>query len=830
MPLPGAPRPVRVPGWLPAVAALLVLAPAAPASGAGWGPLDAHGRPVLDARVRYLLAHPQAAGGTLPLTIRFAAPPDAAALAAAAQAGARFHAHEPAAGAAPSRAARAFGVARVDGRTVLGARTVFPVDAAPADVAALAALPGVARIETSWSPQPPQLPLYRTRALIGAEAVWALHDPQGGPVLGTGVTIGDLDSGTDVFHPDFWRDDGPAHAWFDLDASGTLTDGDAADLNDDGHVDAGETVRWLDAPGTAPGQAGTMNPTIDHVYVDANANGVRDWGPGLFTEAQPTYGELVLRPRDLDLSGTITPGEPLVELKTCKVRAVYQTDGVVRRAGTDLILGEGDVYGHGTNVTSILLGGEPGRRFAGIAPGASLVMADLAYGADPPFVSPMDVRLAWCVAEGADLTIVEDGEWIWLFLDGSSNVEQLIDQYAAAGVTQVMAAGNLATGNMHWQGALGTATGDSAVAVLHVDGAANVTRGWGQLYWVPRAGDGVAIDLVAPTGERFAIGGAGTTTSLAQFDVWHATDVSPRGTVRVDYELALAAGAALPNLSGDWRFVARRTGAPVATPLVLNAMSWDELSGWTGYSTWTVPALPGTVTWPSTADSAIVVAAYDPATGNLNSFSGRGPRVDGTPILDVTAPGSTTWTGRRRQNSGNVPGGYGSFGGTSAALPHVAGSVALLRQWLPNASQGEIRAMLRAGATVDAQTGAVPNGDWGWGKVNVYQALLLGTADVGPVAERAGLAPALGAAAPNPFGAATRLAYTLPAAGEVSVEIFDLAGRTVARLARGREEAGTHALTWNGRAANGARAPAGVYLVQVRLDGHAASRKVVRVE
>ena len=811
-----------------AALALLLTALAQPVLAAELGPLNARGLPVLDARVRYLLAHrndPAFAGiAQLPLSVRFAAPPDAAALAALERAGAALHRADRVAGARP---VHALGAVDAGGRRVLGGRTVFPASVAWSEVTTLAALPGVERVETSWSPQPHQAPLYQTRALIGAEQTWNLRDAQDRAVLGTGVLIADLDSGVDVFHPDYWRDDGASYVWIDVDLNGTLTDGDAVDLNGNHVADANETLRWLDAPGSAPGQAGTENPAIDHVYLDANHNNVRDFGLS-FGEAAPTYGEPVYRPRDLDGNGTITLGEPLVALGTSKIEAIYQRDAVVRRRGVDLIQSEPDIYSHGTNVASILLGGEPGRRFAGIAPGASLVMANLGYGADPPFVSPFDVRMAWAAAEGADVMLYEDGEWIWLFLDGSSNVEELVNQYAEAGILQLGAAGNLATGDMHWQGPLGPAVGDSAIATLNVTPGVGVTHGWGQLYWVPREGETVAVEMQAPTGERFPIGGAGSTTHTTQFDVWGAEDESSHGTTRVDFGLALSPAATLLEIGGTWHVIARRTGAPASTPLTLNAMSWDELSGWSGYSTWTQPSVAGTVTWPATADSMIVVAAFEPTGGALNGFSGRGPRVDGRNAIDVTAPGSTTWTGRRYQSSGGVAGGYGAFGGTSAALPHAAGSCALLRQWLPDATHGEIRALLRASAGVDAATGAIPNADWGYGKLNVFRAAQAGVVGVTPATVTRGALALAGG--PNPFRAAIELRYRLECASDVTAVVYDLAGRVVRRLGRGREPMGAHAVRWDGRDSAGAPVRSGVYLVRVGAGGVWAARRVVRIE
>lgn len=90
-------------------------------------------------------------------------------------------------------------------------------------------------------------------------------------------------------------------------------------------------------------------------------------------------------------------------------------------------------------------------------------------------------------------------------------------------------------------------------------------------------------------------------------------------------------------------------------------------------------------------------------------------------------------------------------------------------------------------------------------------------------------APTLAPAAPNPFTTATRLAFTLPRDGEVDLRIFDVAGREVAALRRGRMPAGTHVAGWDGRDADGRTAPAGVFLVRCALDGTVATGRVVRL-
>jgi hypothetical protein len=94
---------------------------------------------------------------------------------------------------------------------------------------------------------------------------------------------------------------------------------------------------------------------------------------------------------------------------------------------------------------------------------------------------------------------------------------------------------------------------------------------------------------------------------------------------------------------------------------------------------------------------------------------------------------------------------------------------------------------------------------------------------------RAASAPALLSAAPNPFSAVTRIAFTLPRAGRVDLRVFDVGGREVAALASGALPAGGHAFTWDGRAGSGAVAPSGMYFIRLALDDRAVTGRVVRI-
>jgi hypothetical protein len=81
---------------------------------------------------------------------------------------------------------------------------------------------------------------------------------------------------------------------------------------------------------------------------------------------------------------------------------------------------------------------------------------------------------------------------------------------------------------------------------------------------------------------------------------------------------------------------------------------------------------------------------------------------------------------------------------------------------------------------------------------------------------------------PNPSRSQAVMQYVLPRAGVIRLSIHDLLGRRVALLADRLEEAGAHAVTWEGRDARGTAVPAGIYWARLESGGEAVSRKIVR--
>ena len=69
----------------------------------------------------------------------------------------------------------------------------------------------------------------------------------------------------------------------------------------------------------------------------------------------------------------------------------------------------------------------------------------------------------------------------------------------------------------------------------------------------------------------------------------------------------------------------------------------------------------------------------------------------------------------------------------------------------------------------------------------------------------------------------------VPAAMQVKVQVFDVAGRLVRDLLHGGVQAGTYGVTWDTRDASGSRASPGIYLVRARWGSLQATRIIVVV-
>ena len=85
------------------------------------------------------------------------------------------------------------------------------------------------------------------------------------------------------------------------------------------------------------------------------------------------------------------------------------------------------------------------------------------------------------------------------------------------------------------------------------------------------------------------------------------------------------------------------------------------------------------------------------------------------------------------------------------------------------------------------------------------------------------------AAYPNPFNPRTALSFSLSDAGHVTLAIYDLKGARVDVLADRVFPAGDHVVAWDGRGADGAALPSGVYLARAITGREVQTRRMTLV-
>jgi subtilisin family serine protease len=670
------------------------------------------------ARYRHALGEKEPRAETAaPILIRFAAKPSAVLLAKLERTGVRF-----------SRG-------KHQRRRSLG--LFYPARASRAGIEMLKKSPLVARVDLDGH-LGMRRPLTMSGNVTRAIASWTAR-PRG--ATGKGVLIGSLDSGIDVYHPGFFRPDGALYRWIDNNKNGVFDPGsDSVDLNGDGQASAGELLRhwdtryydvYMQSVILGSGKLG-FDAGRDFLYVDANGNGQRDQGPSPpYGDAAPTFGELVLVADDVNGNGKLDPEEKLRALGTSKVNAA-KIEGKVYQRGSNLSSAPNLQGGrHGTATSGIMVAGPRGyHEQVGLAPDADLVLVE--HGK-----TELADEIVWLVRDmSVDLVLHEYSVWSGYHLDGSSNVEQLIDQAHQQGVPQIVPAGNL-NGAPDKHAAFSLAPSAQKNLGINVPAPAAgyssntpvvMTFIWRNPSQTP------TISLAGPAGASVTLednNTGGKSWGNGELTWYSYRDDSSRGTAMV--LVYLMPGSQSSVTKGVWTATIQNNSAQ---KLDMYTYVSDQASHWgagVGFRSDTTSAM--TTCWPSTADSAISVAAftghegppYDSKrepVGALRAYSGRGPRVDGVPTIDIAAPDNPITTINRLDQRGQPWIGwasYGVFGGTSGAGPHVAAAVAMLLEVEPGLTADQVKTRLKSRAMVDAQV--TPGDGWGAGKLRIDRLL-----------------------------------------------------------------------------------------------------------
>jgi subtilisin family serine protease len=592
-------------------------------------------------------------------------------------------------------------------------------------VAALDQIAGIEAVTLDGPVIPSPRPLDGTSELIGAQATWREQSEDDVALDGSGMTVCDVDNGIDVFHPLFFRADGGAFDWIDVDENGSFDVGtDGVDLGDLKVVVRFEngvvTPFYQDLP-LFDSDASAFDPKLDFLYADENDSGGRERGPDAgFTESSPSFGERYLAMDDVNQNGVLDVGEKLIALGTSKIKSFRLDDDVYRR-GENLIDAPWDQsFQHGVGSAGVMVSGVPGLTgLVGMAPGADLVMAsDTEGGAEYDMTE-------FCIDEGARVVLHEYAPWMGYHLDGSSDLEGLIDDTSAEGVVHVNPAGNLSTSKKLYKRLV--PSGQTTAIDIEVPNIGATFVGT-SLLWLDTSVD-LSLVLQGPNGISVPVDTTafGAQTELVPGVTMYSfrTD-SSRGTARADFYLVRDQSGGVNVPAGIYTLDVADPSLPGGADLQLFAYIQDEVSGWgLGAHFPEHSSEEHLIGYPGTADHGMPIAAFtghdwDGATpGERAVYSGRGHRIDGAPIMWISGPDNPIvpnhWESR--------PLSYIVYGGTSGASPHVAGASALILQNDPTLDGDGVKDKLKEGATSDAFTGVVPNDDFGWGKVNVYRSI-----------------------------------------------------------------------------------------------------------
>jgi hypothetical protein len=80
---------------------------------------------------------------------------------------------------------------------------------------------------------------------------------------------------------------------------------------------------------------------------------------------------------------------------------------------------------------------------------------------------------------------------------------------------------------------------------------------------------------------------------------------------------------------------------------------------------------------------------------------------------------------------------------------------------------------------------------------------------------------------PNPFNPTTEVAFALPKASHVQLDVFNVLGQKVATVVNGEYPAGNHTATWDGTNSSGGSVSSGVYFYRIQAEDFSQTRKMM---
>jgi subtilisin family serine protease len=159
--------------------------------------------------------------------------------------------------------------------------------------------------------------------------------------------------------------------------------------------------------------------------------------------------------------------------------------------------------------------------------------------------------------------------------------------------------------------------------------------------------------------------------------------------------------------------------------------------------------------------------------------------------------------------------------GTSLSCPLAAGVAAMMLHAVPNATPMQVIEALKNTASQVSH----PDNRMGWGVIDAVQAIDELKSLVDPV--KYPRAFALEQNFPNPFNPSTRIVYSLPNAGPVTLRIYNVLGQEIRTLVDETQARGPHTSVWDGTNRTGVRVATGVYIYRLELSSESGGNTVL---
>lgn len=549
-------------------------------------------------------------------------------------------------------------------------------------------------------------------------------------------------------------------------------------------------------------------------------------------------------------------------------------------AGTDLVLT--DISGHGSHVTGIAAGDGSEDvaygKYVGMTPGADIIAVKATTDDKRNEFHVSDQITALSFIDSI-ATVLNQPYAVNLSLgghsgahDGTAPMERIIDSLVGRGIPGkaiVTVSGNSGDENIHARSTLSRDVSSSDITFTAEDytpksGAQNdriIFDGWYD-------GDAkVGVKLVTPNDNSYGPVLPGQVldeeTSEGAIYIWNGF----YNTGNDDYEQGIN------PFNGDREFFIQiydqkstQTPTPGKWTLRLSGIS-GTVDIWLADASMPVSFVKGNVdegkiSIPGTAKNVITVGAFvtkrtwidfdgnnltydahnDVNLGELAVFSSNGPTRDGRYKPELTAPGQIVTSTKSvftdpsddesifAQFNSNYPnaliaqdGKHGLSSGSSMAAPHVTGAIALIYQLHPQATANQIKDILTNSANADNKVGSIPNNNWGWGKLDIYAALLRLPGEEPPIDYN------LANAFPNPFVHKLEIAFEIPVRERTEytkITVFNTLGQHVRTIAWERFSAGSYSRYWDGYDNEGRAVSGGVYFIRLTSGKFSKIKKI----